>query len=283
MWNALISWAALASFTAIWPLPARRWKNGFPVKGLLIEFFEWFGELGLFCGRLVKAAVRRPFEFRELIRQCDSVGAKSAPLVALAGAATGVVMSLQTRDSLVRFGAKSLLPAVIVFSIVKETGPVITGLIVSGRVGAGIGAELGSMKVTEQIDAMEASAVDPYRYLAATRVLACVLMLPLLTVVADFFGVILGWIAATLSDPVSLRYFMENGFDTVRFTDFLPSTLKTSVFGLIIGVVACFQGMRTRGGTEGVGHSATSSVVLASLFVILADVLLVRLTLVLFP
>src|SRR6266568_2997235 len=244
--------------------------------------FEWFGELGQFCARIVKALLTPPYEWRELIHQCDAIGARSFPLVALAGAATGVVLSLETRDSLVRFGAKSFLPAIIVFSMIKESGPVITGLIVSGRVGAGIGAELGSMKVTEQIDAMEASAVDPYRYLAATRVLACVLMLPLLTVVADFFGVILGWIAATLSDPVSLRYFMENGFDTVRFTDFLPSTLKTSVFGLIIGVVACFQGMRTRGGTEGVGHSATSSVVLASLFVILADVVLVRLILVVY-
>jgi len=266
------------------PLSAAPVKNGNPARRrLLFEFFEWFGELGLFCGRLLKAAVRRPFELRELLRQCDLVGAKSAPLVALAGAATGVVMSLQMRDSLARFGAKSLLPAVIIFSIVKETGPVITGLIVSGRVGAGIGAELGSMKVTEQIDAMEASAVNPYQFLVATRVLACTLMLPLLTVVADFFGVMMGWLATTVSDSVSLRYFMVNGFDVVRFRDFFPSTLKTSVFGLIIGVIACFQGMRTRGGTEGVGRSATSSVVLASLFVILADVVLVRLALVLFP
>jgi phospholipid/cholesterol/gamma-HCH transport system permease protein len=283
MRSTYLIWTALALFTASWPLPARRLKNGFSAAGLFSQFFEWFGQLALFCGRLAKAAIRRPFEFRELIRQCDAVGAKSAPLVALAGAATGVVMSLQMRDSLVRFGAKSLLPAVIVFSIIKETGPVITGLIVSGRVAAGIGAELGSMKVTEQIDAMEASAVDPYRYLVATRVLACVMMLPLLTVVADFFGVVMGWFASTVADPVSLRYFMENGFDVVRFRDFFPSTLKTSVFGFIIGVVACFQGIRTHGGTEGVGRSATSSVVLASLFVILIDVVLVRLTLVLFP
>src|SRR5947208_6288108 len=130
------------------------------VKSLLVSCFEWFGELGMFCARLVRAALVPPYEFRELIRQCDEVGSKSLPLVALAGAATGVVLSLQTRDSLIRFGAKSMLPAVIVFSIIKESGPVITGLIVSGRVGAGIGAQLGSMKVTAQIDAMEASAVD---------------------------------------------------------------------------------------------------------------------------
>src|SRR6202040_178407 len=126
-------------------------------------------------------------------------GSKSLPLVALAGAATGVVLSLQTRDTLARFGAKSMLPAVIVFSIIKESGPIITGLIVSGRIGAGIGAELGSMKVTEQIDAMEASAVDPYKFLVATRVMACVLMVPLLTVAADFCGILMGWVADTLS------------------------------------------------------------------------------------
>ena len=124
-------------------------------------FFAWFGELAIFCWRLARVAFVPPWEGRELIRQMDAIGSKSLPLVALAGAATGVVLSLQTRDTLARFGAKSMLPAVIIFSIVKESGPVITGLIVSGRVGAGIGAELGSMKVTEQIDAMEASAVDP--------------------------------------------------------------------------------------------------------------------------
>jgi phospholipid/cholesterol/gamma-HCH transport system permease protein len=160
------SWSPTADFTA--------------VRELFVTFVEWFGELGAFCGRLARACVRRPFEWRELIRQMDAIGAKSFPLVALAGAATGVVLSLQTRDSLTRFGAKALLPAVIVFSLIRETGPIITGLVVAGRVGAGIGAELGAMKVTEQIDAMEASAVNPCQYLAATRVLACIAMLPLL-------------------------------------------------------------------------------------------------------
>jgi len=253
------------------------------VGRLLISGFEWFGDLGIFCARLVRAAFTPPYEWRELIRQCDAIGAKSLPLVALAGAATGVVLSLETRDSLIRFGAKSLLPTVIVYSLIRESGPIITGLIVSGRIGAGIGAELGSMKVTEQIDAMEASAVDPYKYLAATRVLACILMIPLLTVAADFFGMLMGWLANTLADPISLRLFLVSGFQTVAFSDFIPPTLKTAVFGLIIGVVACFQGMRTRGGTEGVGRTATSSVVLSSLFVILADVVLVRLILMIWP
>ncbi|MES1196464.1 MAG: ABC transporter permease [Steroidobacter sp.] len=250
---------------------------------MVIKFFEWFGELGIFFGRVARAAVLPPYEGRELVRQLDEVGSKSMLLVALAGAASGAVLSLETRDSLLRFGAKSLLPAAIVIAIIKESGPIITALVVSGRVGAGIGAELGAMKVTEQIDAVEASAVDPYKYLAATRILACVLMLPLLTLVADFCGVLMGWITNTLIEPMSLRLFMESGFKNLTFNDFLPPTLKTAVFGFIIGIVACFQGMHTKGGTQGVEHSATSSVVLSSLLIILADVVLVRFILVFFP
>jgi phospholipid/cholesterol/gamma-HCH transport system permease protein len=250
-----------------------------PING----FLEWFGELGVFVWRVMRSAVRRPFEGRELIRQLDEVGSKSLPLVALAGAAIGAVLALESRHSLVQFGAKSMLPAAIVFSIVHETGPVVTGLVVSGRVGAGIGAELGSMKVTEQIDAIEASGVDPYKLLACTRILACVVMLPLLTLAADFCGVVTGWIADTLVDPVSFHKFLFAGFAGTSFSDFLAPTFRTMVFGLIIGVIACFQGMRSQGGTEGVGRSATSSVVLSSLFVILADVVLVKLILVFFP
>jgi phospholipid/cholesterol/gamma-HCH transport system permease protein len=248
----------------------------------LVALFEWFGELGVFCARLARSVVAPPYEFREFIRQLDAVGSLSCPLVALAGAATGAVLSLETRDSLTRFGAKGMLPAVIVFSLIRESGPIITALVVSGRVGAGIGAELGSMRVTEQIDAMEASAVDPYKFLVATRVLACILMLPLLTLVTDFSGVVLGWVANTLAEPVTFRLFLDHGFKSVAFSDFIPPTLKTAVFGSIIGVVACFQGLRAQGGTEGVGRAATSSVVLASLFVIVADVVLVRFILVFF-
>ena len=253
------------------------------VKNSMIAFFEWIGDLGIFCGRLARVAFVPPHEGRELLRQLEAVGPKSFMLVALAGAATGAVLSLQTRDSLTRMGAGSLLPSVIVFSLITEMGPIITGLIVSGRVGAGIGAEIGSMKVTEQIDAMEASAVNPYKFLVWTRVLACVLMLPLLTLAADLFGILGGWAANALMEPISLRLFIENGFKTVTFNDFFPPTFKTAIFGFIIGLVSSFQGMRTQGGTEGVGRSATSSVVLCSLFIILADVLLVRIIQVLFP
>jgi phospholipid/cholesterol/gamma-HCH transport system permease protein len=250
---------------------------------VLNHFLEWFGDMGLFVWQVMRAAVRRPFEGRELIRQLDEIGSKSLPLVALAGAAIGAVLSLESRSSLVRFGAKSMLPAALVYSIIHETGPIVTGLVVSGRVGAGIGAELGSMKVTEQIDAIEASGVNPYKFLAFTRIVACILMLPLLTLAGDFCGVLFGWIAETLVEPVSFLRFIHQGFAGASFSDFLAPTLRTAVFGLIIGVIGCFQGMRTKGGTAGVGFSATSSVVLSSLFVILADVILVKFILVFFP
>jgi phospholipid/cholesterol/gamma-HCH transport system permease protein len=252
-------------------------------QGLITQFLEWFGNLGIFFWRVVCAAVTPPFEFRELFRQLDEIGSKSLPLVALAGAAIGVVLSLEARNSLTRFGGKSLLPAAIVFSVIHETGPIITALVVAGRVGAGIGAELASMKVTEQIDAIEASAVNPYRLLAATRILACTLMLPFLTLASDLCGVVMGWVALAIVEPLSLRQFIDSGFKGSGFNSFLAPTFKTAVFGLIIGLIACYQGMRTHGGAEGVGRAATSSVVLSSLFVILADVVLVKFIIIFFP
>jgi len=238
---------------------------------------EWFGGIGQFCLRLAKSLLAPPYEIKELLRQMDEVGAKSLPLIAAAGGAIGVVLSLLTRDSLAQFGAKSMLPALVIMSLIKESGPIITALVLSGRVGAGIGAELGSMKVTEQIDAIEASAVDPYRFLVATRVLACMIVLPLLTVVADFCGILTGWLVNTMAEPVSFKVFLDRGLETAAFSDFLPSTLKTVVFGFIIGIVGCYQGMRATGGTQGVGRASTSAVVIASLFVILSDVVMVRL------
>jgi phospholipid/cholesterol/gamma-HCH transport system permease protein len=252
-------------------------------SNLVGGFLAWFGDLGIFFWQVVRAAVTPPFEFAEFFRQMDEIGSKSLPLVALAGAATGIVLSMEARYSLTRFGAKSLLPAAIVFSVIHETGPIITGLVVSGRVGAGIGAELASMKVTEQIDAIEASAVNPYRLLAATRILACIAMLPLLTLAADACGVIAGWFTQALAEPLSFHQFINSGFKGADFNDFLPPTFKTAVFGLIIGLIACYQGMSTKGGAAGVGRAATSSVVLASLFVILADVVLVKIILIFFP
>ncbi|MGA8090854.1 MAG: ABC transporter permease [Terracidiphilus sp.] len=246
-------------------------------------FLAWFGNLGMFSWAVLKAALTPPYEWRELIRQLDEVGSKSFPLVTLAGAAVGVIISLEARYSLSRFGAKSMFPATLVYSVIQVMGPIITGLVVSGRVGAGIGAELASMKVSEQIDAIEASAVNPYRLLAVTRILACILMLPLLTLAADASGLMAGWLAQRLVEPLSFHQFVSSGFSGATFDAFLPPTFKTMVYGLIIGLIASFTGMNTRGGAEGVGRAATNSVVLGSLFLILADVVLVKFILVVFP
>jgi phospholipid/cholesterol/gamma-HCH transport system permease protein len=253
------------------------------VSGVYTGFFDWFGNLGIFSWRVFKATVTPPYEWRELIRQLDEVGSKSLPLVVLAGAAIGVIISLEARYSLSRFGAKSMFPATLVYSVIQVMGPIITGLVVCGRVGAGMGAELASMKVSEQIDAIEASAINPYRLLAATRILACILMLPLLTVAADASGLFTGWFAQALVAQLSFHQFISAGFSGATFNAFLPPTFKTAVYGLIIGLIACFQGMHTRGGAEGVGRAATNSVVLGSLFLILADVVLVKFILVFFP
>ncbi len=262
------------------PLPLH---DGGGEKWMITDFFEWFGEIGIFSWRVLRAAVTPPFEFRELYRQLDEIGSKSLPLVALAGAAIGAVLAMESFESMTRFGARSLLPSALVYSVVHEIGPIITALVVSGRVGAGIGAELASMKVTEQIDAIEASAVNPYRLLAATRILACILMLPLLTLASDLCGLVMGWVALSMVEPLSFHQFYTSGFRGSDFNDLLPPTFKTAIFGLIIGTIACFQGMRTRGGAEGVGRAATSSVVLSSLFVILTDVVLVKLIIIFFP
>src|SRR5579859_728833 len=250
-----------------------------PIVGML----EWVGELGSFFWGVLRAAVTPPFQVAEFVRQLDEIGAKSFPLVALAGSAIGVVLALEAHSSLVRFGARALLPATVVFSVITEMGPILTGLIVSGRVGAGIGAELAAMKVTEQIDAIEASAVDPQKLLAATRICACIIALPLLTLVASFFGVLLGWVATSFIEPITLVRFVNDGFRGASFKDFLPPTFKTCIYGMIIGTVASYQGMRAKGGAIGVGSAATTSVVLSSLLVILADVLLVKIILLFFP
>jgi phospholipid/cholesterol/gamma-HCH transport system permease protein len=248
----------------------------------LVRLVEWFGEFGLFVGRTFSAGITSRYQVRELIRQMDEIGSKSIALVILTGAALGVVMSIHLRDSLVRFGAEAALPAVIVLAIIKESGPVITALVVSGRVAAGIGAELGSMKVTEQLDALEASAIDPYCLLVVPRVLACILMLPLLTIVADFFGIVMGWVSNAVVAPISFQLFLTQGFKSVTFADLIPSTLRTTIFGFIIGMISCFEGMKTEGGTEGVGRSTKTAVVLSALFVIVADVFLVKIILIFF-
>lgn len=243
----------------------------------------WAGEVSLFGFRALREAVRRPFEAQEILRQVFEIGWRSGPLIAVAGLAVGVVMSMHTRSSLERFGAEAMIPAGLGIALVKETGPLVAGLLVAGRVGSGIGAQLGGMRVTEQIDALESLAVDSFKYLVATRVVACTIAQPILTTLMNFTGIIGGYFAETAITGISLRLYFNRAFSSIEFVDYIPPTLKTAVFGLIIGTVSSYLGYTTTGGAEGVGRAATRSVVLSSILLIVVNVLLVKMIVFLFP
>lgn len=251
--------------------------------GLVLGLLAWVGDVALFGGRALYTSLVPPYEFKETWRQVFEIGWRSLPLVGLSGFAVGVVLSMHTRASLERFGAEAMIPAGLAIALVRETGPLSAGLLVAGRVGAGIGAELGAMKVTEQVDALEAVAVDSFKFLAVTRILACIIAMPLLTTVMDFAGMLGGYVAEASISGMSAQLYFHRAFSLVEFSDFVPSTLKTAVFGFIIGTVASYLGLTTSRGTEGVGRASTSSVVLASVCIILVNVVLVKLIFFVFP
>jgi phospholipid/cholesterol/gamma-HCH transport system permease protein len=247
------------------------------------EALEWFGGLSLFAGKVVRDLFRRPFEFTEILKQIFEIGWRSAPLIVLSGFSIGAVLSMHTRSTLERFGAESMIPAALALALVKETGPLITGLLISGRVGAGIGAELGGMRVTEQIDALESLAVNSFKYLVVTRVIACVVSLPLLTVLMNFAGIVGGFFAETMVSATSFTYYFNTAFRSLAFTDYIPPTVKTMVFGFLIGSTSAYLGYNATGGAEGVGRASTQSVVLSSIFLIVFNVILVKCIFFLYP
>ncbi len=248
----------------------------------MLTTLEWFGDLARFIGRTISSTVRPPYEIRELLRQLDDIGTKSVPLVGAAGLAIGIVLAMQSRTTLARFGAEALLPTMISISVVRELGPIITGLMVAGRIGAGLAAELGSMRVTEQIDAMEVSATDPFSYLIVPRVLSCIIAMPVLTMYCNLLAMTGGFFAATLTTETSFRLYFDASMGVLGFVDVIPSTAKTAVFGFFIGIIGCFHGYTVRGGTAGVGKAATIAVVLSSLMVIVSNVVMVHITQILF-
>jgi phospholipid/cholesterol/gamma-HCH transport system permease protein len=243
----------------------------------------WVGDVSLFGVRALAVAVRPPFEFREIVRQVYELGVKSVPLIAVAGFAVGVVLSMHTRASLERFGAESMIPAGLAIALVRETGPLTAALLLSGRIGAGIGAELGAMRVTEQIDALEAAAVNAFKYLVVTRAIACMIALPILTTIMNFSGMLGGFVAEMAASGMSLKLYMQRSFSMIGFADYVPSTMKTVVFGFIIAIVSSYLGFNTSQGTEGVGRASTRSVVLSSMVIILINVVLVKLIFFLLP
>ncbi len=196
------------------------------VGAAILGALTLIGEISFFGLRALREAFLPPYEFGEIVRHVYDIGWRSAPLIALSGFAIGVVLSMHTRASLERFGAEAMIPAGLAIALIRETGPLVTGLLVSGRVGAGIGAELGAMKVTEQIDALEAVAVDSFKFLAVTRILACILAMPLLTAIMDFCGIIGGFLAETAISGMSWELYFQRAFSLIEFQDFIPSTMK---------------------------------------------------------
>ncbi|HYG50778.1 MAG TPA: ABC transporter permease [Flavobacteriales bacterium] len=248
------------------------------IKSHIVQFLEAVADVTRFNGRFFKETFRLPFEFREFIRQCYLVGYKSLALVAVTGFIMGLVLTIQSRPTLREFGAEAWLPAMVAVSIIREIGPVITALICAGKVGSGIGAELGSMKVTEQIDAMEVSGINPFKYIVVTRVMATTFMVPVLVVAADSIAMYGSYVAVNIEGKTSFTLFFNQAFDSLDFSDVFPAMIKSFFFGYAIGIIGCYNGYFSNKGTEGVGRSANIAVVYASLAVFVIDMIAAQLT-----
>jgi len=239
-------------------------------------FITEAGDISRFTGRFMNQWFRPRYEFGEFLHQCYVIGYKSLPLIGLTGFIMGLVLTMQLRPSMIDYGVESQLPAIVGIAIIREIGPVITGLIFAGKIGSSIGAELGSMKVTEQIDAMEVSGTNPFKYLVVTRVLACTLMLPVLVMLSDSISLFGSFLGVNIRGGTSFRLFWNEVFDNLAFFDVLPAFFKTFFFGMSVGIIGCYKGYYSNKGTEGVGRSANSAVVLSSILIFVIDLLAVQ-------
>ncbi|MBK7104235.1 MAG: ABC transporter permease [Ignavibacteriae bacterium] len=264
-------------------LPNHINKKDLNFRELLYNFFVTVTGLTIFNWEILKQAFVPPYEIPEIKKHMNELGIKTFPIVSITGFVIGLVIVMQSEPVFVRFGASDFLPGASALSIVRELAPVITALIFAGRVSSGIGAELGSMRVTEQIDAMEVSAINPFKYLVVTRVIATTMILPILTVYVIFLAIGGGFFALTLSQGMNFEYYKNAVVDSVKFGDLIPSISKTFVFGYITGIVGCYKGYIADGGTEGVGKASTTAVVLASLIILLFDTVLVKISLMIWP
>jgi phospholipid/cholesterol/gamma-HCH transport system permease protein len=242
------------------------------------EIFIAIGDQVQFAGRALKESLLPPYEPAEFLKQCYLVGNKSLPLVALTAFIMGLVFTMQSRPTLAKVGVESWLPAMVAVAMIREIAPVITALICAGKVGSGMGAEIASMKVTEQLDAMEVAGNRPFKYVVVTRVLAITLMLPLLVVFADGIAVMGSLAGVSLDGSTSAQLFFNHVFDALDFKDLLPALFKTFFFGFAIGAVSCYQGYNNNKGTEGVGLAANSAVVISSVLIFLIDLIAVQIT-----
>ncbi len=245
---------------------------------ILSNFFVTTGQVTRFAVRYWREVWFPPYEFQELLKQCYFIGNKSLALVATTGFIMGVVLTLQTRPTLIEFGAQSWMPAMVGIAIVREIGPVITALICAGKVSSGIGAELASMKVTEQIDSMEVSGTNPFKYLVITRVTATTIMIPLLVVMSDLISLLGSAMVENIKGGVSFTLYFSKVLEFLDFGDLLPSITKSFLFGFAIGIIGCYKGYTATRGTEGVGRTANEAVVVASLLVFVLDFIAVLVT-----
>jgi phospholipid/cholesterol/gamma-HCH transport system permease protein len=245
---------------------------------MIKKFFLEVASITVFTFRFFKEVIKPPYEFNEVMKQSFLIGYKSLPLVAITGFIIGLVLTIQSRPTLAKFGSESLLPAMVAVSLIREIGPVITALIFAGKVGSGIGAELASMNVTEQIDAMQVSDNNPFKYLVVTRVIAATLMLPILVILADGFGLVGSLVGVNIKGDVSAYLFFSQIFQSLEFNDLIPAIIKTFFFGYFIGLIGCYKGYNSNKGTEGVGEAANSAVVLSSLMVFIIDMIAVQIT-----
>jgi phospholipid/cholesterol/gamma-HCH transport system permease protein len=248
------------------------------IKQNFTTFLEEVGGIASFSKRVITEGFTPRYEWQEFLRQCYIIGYKSLPLVGITAFIMGMVLTVQSRPTLADFGAESMLPSMVAISVVREIGPVITALICAGKIGSSIGAELGSMKVTEQIDAMEVSGTNPFKYLVVTRVIAATIMVPMLVVIADLISMYASYLGVNIKDVVSFKLYTAQVFNILEFSDFIPAYIKTYFFGFAIGVVGCYKGYNSSKGTEGVGRSANSAVVVASLLVFIIDLIAVQIT-----
>jgi phospholipid/cholesterol/gamma-HCH transport system permease protein len=241
-------------------------------------FLNETGATARFAARFFRETFATPFEFKEVLRQGYEIGFRSLPLVGITAFIIGLVLTLQSRPTLVDFGAESLLPSMVGISLIREIGPVITALICAGKIGSGIGAELGSMKVTEQIDAMEVSGTNPFRFIVVSRIIATTLTIPILTIIGDTIALYGSYLAVNIRGSVTFTLFFKHVFESLEFSDIVPAIIKTFFFGFAIGLIGCYKGYTTQKGTEGVGRSANSAVVIASLLVFIIDLVAVQIT-----
>lgn len=242
------------------------------------RFFLDLYSAGQFVLRFFKEVFSPPYEFKEIIKQCYEVGYKSLFLITLTGFITGLVFTKQSRPSLEEFGATSWIPSLVAIAIIRALAPLVTALICAGKVGSNIGAELGSMKVTEQIDAMEVSAVNPFKFLVVSRVLATTIMIPLLMCYTGFVAMMGAYLNVHQTEMTSMVAFFSAAFEKISFLDIFSSLIKSIVYGFTIGIVGCYKGFHASNGTEGVGKAANASVVLSMFLIFVEEILIVQMT-----